>query len=38
MVAFSRAVFQVAYRVATENRVKTDAFPTRLKLSDAKYR
>ena len=34
MAVFSRAVFQVAYRVTTGNRVKTVAFPTRLKLRE----
>ena len=36
MAMFSRAVFQVAYRVTTGNRVKTVtvAFPTRLKLRE----
>ena len=32
---FSRAVFQVASRVTTENSVKTVPFPTRLKLSES---
>ena len=36
MAMFSRAVFQVAYRVTTGSRVKTVtvAFPTRLKLRE----